>query len=170
MPPRLTLLSTGRRSFSVIRHSQTSVSSSTSRRAIAIRSNACSHLPSARSLRSSSPSLVSLRHNSSKSDEKSIAGQNEGTEAKGPSQDALPAVSEEAAAFEKIAFEKSTGKKCDGSAPGSPELEQGTPVDEVRWSRNQYDFYDISKSHSKHFAAFRCFAVIKTHKNMLLVC
>ena len=47
---------------------------------------------------------------------------------KGPTQDILPHVSEEAAAIDKIMH----GKKCDGSAPGSPELEQGTPIEEVR--------------------------------------
>lgn len=46
---------------------------------------------------------------------------------KGPTQDALPDVSQEAAAIDKIMH----GKKCDGSAPGSPELEQGTPIEEV---------------------------------------
>lgn len=46
---------------------------------------------------------------------------------KGPTQDALPHVSQEAAAIDKIMH----GKKCDGSAPGSPELEQGTPIEEV---------------------------------------
>lgn len=46
---------------------------------------------------------------------------------KGPTQDALPHVSEEAVAIDKIMH----GKKCDGSAPGSPELEQGTPIEEV---------------------------------------
>jgi hypothetical protein len=44
-----------------------------------------------------------------------------------PIQNDIPPVSEEAAAIDKIL----SGKKCDGSAPGSPELEQGTPIDEV---------------------------------------
>jgi hypothetical protein len=46
---------------------------------------------------------------------------------KGPTQDPLPHVSEEAAAIDKIL----SGKKCDGGGPGTPELQQGTPVDEV---------------------------------------
>lgn len=46
---------------------------------------------------------------------------------KGPTQDQLPHVSQEAAAIDKIMH----GKKCDGNAPGSPEIEQGTPVEEV---------------------------------------
>lgn len=46
---------------------------------------------------------------------------------KGPTEDQLPHVSEEAAAMEKIMGEK----KCDGT-PASPELEQGTPISEVR--------------------------------------
>lgn len=44
----------------------------------------------------------------------------------GPDQDQLPHVSEEAAKIGRI-----MERKCDGNAPGSPELEQGTPVDEV---------------------------------------
>lgn len=51
----------------------------------------------------------------------------EEAEPKGPTQDTLPDVSHEAAAMDKIL----SGKKCDGAAPGSPELEQGTPIDEV---------------------------------------
>ncbi|EED16754.1 plasma membrane phosphate transporter Pho87, putative [Talaromyces stipitatus ATCC 10500] len=46
---------------------------------------------------------------------------------KGPTQDQLPHVSQEAAAIDKIL----SGKKCDGNAPGSPELEQGTPIEEM---------------------------------------
>lgn len=45
----------------------------------------------------------------------------------GPTEDQLPHVSEEAAAMEKIMGDK----KCDGT-PASPELEQGTPISEVR--------------------------------------
>ncbi|PWY82912.1 30S ribosomal protein S7 [Aspergillus heteromorphus CBS 117.55] len=44
---------------------------------------------------------------------------------KGPTEDPLPHVSEEAAEVSKI-----MDKKCDG-APSSPELEQGTPVSEI---------------------------------------
>lgn len=46
---------------------------------------------------------------------------------KGPTQDILPHVSEEAVAIDRIMH----GKKCDGNAPGSPEIEQGTPIEEV---------------------------------------
>lgn len=49
------------------------------------------------------------------------------TTSKGPTEDQLPHVSEEAAAMDKIMGEK----KCDGT-PASPELEQGTPISEVR--------------------------------------
>jgi small subunit ribosomal protein S7 len=45
---------------------------------------------------------------------------------KGPNEDHLPHVSKEAAQTDRI-----VGEKCDGNTPGSPELEQGTPVDEV---------------------------------------
>lgn len=66
----------------------------------------------------------SQRLYSSKS-EKNIPEQSE--QPKGPTQDVLPHVSQEAEAIDKIMH----GKKCDGNAPGSPELEQGTPIDEV---------------------------------------
>ena len=46
---------------------------------------------------------------------------------KGPTEDALPHVSEEAAAMDDI---MSKEKRCDG-IPSSPELEQGTPISEV---------------------------------------
>ena len=46
---------------------------------------------------------------------------------KGPTEDALPHVSEEAAATDRI---MSKEKSCDG-VPSSPELEQGSPVSEV---------------------------------------
>lgn len=124
MPSRLALST-----LSVVRQSMPSVAPST-RRTITIRSSALSHLPRVQCLKSS-PCLVSLRHNSSKSDNQPSTKESNTTEAKGPNQDVLPHVSEEAAAFEKLAYEKRTGKKCDGNAPGSPELEQGTPVDEV---------------------------------------
>lgn len=68
---------------------------------------------------------TSRRLYSSKSDGKDLP--KEAEQPKGPTQDELPTVSEEAAAIDKII----TGKKCDGNAPGSPELEQGTPIDEV---------------------------------------
>jgi hypothetical protein len=45
---------------------------------------------------------------------------------KGPNEDQLPHVSKEEAQIGRI-----VGGKCDGNASGSPELEQGTPVDEV---------------------------------------
>jgi hypothetical protein len=98
------------------------------------------------------------------------------TEAKGPNQDVLPHVNEEAAAFEKLAYEKRTGKKCDGNAPGSPELEQGTPVDEVRRFSHTlisvfffFSKFENTNSQLYYFIAFRYFAVTRMHKSMLLV-
>lgn len=44
-----------------------------------------------------------------------------------PTQDQLPHVSEEAAEIDRIMNKE---KSCDGQ-PSSPELEQGTPVEEV---------------------------------------
>lgn len=66
---------------------------------------------------------LGARHNSNSS----RAPEDEENAPKGPTQDPLPHVSEEAAQMEKIM----SGKKCDG-APASPELEQGTPISEVR--------------------------------------
>lgn len=74
-----------------------------------------------------SNSYVQRRANSSTSDGKANELLEEPEQPKGPNQDQLPHVNEEAAAIDKIL----SGKKCDGKAPGSPELEQGTPVDEV---------------------------------------
>lgn len=51
---------------------------------------------------------------------------NNGEQPKGPNQDQLPHVSEEAAAIDRIMAEK----RCDGT-PATPELEQGSPIDEV---------------------------------------
>lgn len=48
-------------------------------------------------------------------------------EQKFPTQDQLPHVSEEAAEMDRIMNKE---KSCDGQ-PASPELEQGTPVEEV---------------------------------------
>lgn len=50
-------------------------------------------------------------------------------EPKGPTQDQLPHVSEEAAEISRI-MNKDKEKQCDGT-PSTPELEQGTPVSEV---------------------------------------
>jgi hypothetical protein len=85
---------------------------------------------------SSSSSRIPRRTYSSKSDKPS----NENS-LNGPNQDRLPHVSEEAAAVDKI-----IGKTCDGGSPSTPELEQGTPIDEVstlelhapRHGRNNY--------------------------------
>lgn len=46
---------------------------------------------------------------------------------KGPTEDPLPSAPEEAAAVDKVL----SGKKCDGTLSGTPEEEQGTPVDEI---------------------------------------
>jgi hypothetical protein len=82
-----------------------------------------------------SNSYTQQRANSSTSDGKPKELPEEPEQPKGPTQDQLPHVSEEAAAIDKIL----SGKKCDGNVPGSPELEQGTPVDEVR----PEDFTDL---------------------------
>ncbi|KAH8700477.1 putative plasma membrane phosphate transporter Pho87 [Talaromyces proteolyticus] len=64
---------------------------------------------------------------SSKSDPQKQTPEQVNDQPKGPTQDSLPDVSHEAAAMDRIL----SGKKCDGNAPGSPELEQGTPIDEI---------------------------------------
>lgn len=66
------------------------------------------------------------RWNSSESDKK-LEDLEQPTRLKGPTEDALPHVSEEAAATDRI---MSKEKRCDG-IPSSPELEQGTPISEV---------------------------------------
>lgn len=66
---------------------------------------------------------IQKRWNSSKLDRKEPGPD----EQKFPTQDQLPHVSEEAAEIDRI---MSKEKSCDGQ-PSSPELEQGTPVEEV---------------------------------------
>ncbi|KAJ5278872.1 hypothetical protein N7478_004244 [Penicillium angulare] len=66
---------------------------------------------------------VQKRWNSSKDDSKNI----QPDEQKFPTQDPLPSVTEEAAEMSRI-MEKE--KSCDGQ-PSSPELEQGTPVEQI---------------------------------------
>ena len=66
---------------------------------------------------------VQQRWNSSKGDSKNI----QPDEQKFPTQDPLPSVTEEAAQTSQI-MEKE--KSCDGT-PSSPELEQGTPVEQI---------------------------------------
>lgn len=66
---------------------------------------------------------IQKRWNSSKDDKKVIPPD----EQKFPTQDPLPHVSEEAAEVDRI---MSKEKSCDGQ-PTAPELEQGSPVEEV---------------------------------------
>lgn len=66
---------------------------------------------------------IQKRWNSSKGDKKAIPPD----EQKFPTQDPLPHVSEEAAEVDRI---MSKEKSCDGQ-PTAPELEQGSPVEEV---------------------------------------
>lgn len=66
---------------------------------------------------------IQKKWNSSKLDHKEPGPD----EQKFPTQDQLPHVSEEAAEIDRI---MSKEKSCDGQ-PSSPELEQGTPVEEV---------------------------------------
>ena len=121
MPPRLNLFTA--RAVPVLRQACPSPAnnSAASRRSFATILNA--NRPCAAStghgLKSglSASVRVQRRCNSSGSDGKDRA--------KGPTEDPLPHVSEEAAEVSKI-----MDKKCDGT-PASPELEQGTPVSEV---------------------------------------
>ncbi|PYH93891.1 plasma membrane phosphate transporter Pho87 [Aspergillus ellipticus CBS 707.79] len=123
MPPRLNLFTA--RAVPVLRPSSTTSanSSAASRRNFATILNA--NRPSAATshgLRSglSASMRIQRRCNSSGSD-----GQDNADRLKGPTEDQLPHVSEEAAEVSKI-----MDKKCNGS-PSSPELEQGTPVSEI---------------------------------------
>ncbi|OOF97206.1 hypothetical protein ASPCADRAFT_206029 [Aspergillus carbonarius ITEM 5010] len=121
MPPRLNLFTA--RAVPVLRQACPSPAnnSAASRRSFATILNA--NRPCAAStghgLKSglSASVRVQRRCNSSGSDGKDRA--------KGPTEDPLPHVSEEAAEVSKI-----MDKKCDGT-PASPELEQGTPVSEI---------------------------------------
>ncbi|PLB41907.1 mitochondrial 37S ribosomal protein uS7m [Aspergillus candidus] len=113
MPPRLNLFTARAAVFRPASSNQ-----SVSRRSItsllnANRSSAAS--PSATGLKSC---LSQTRYSSSDSKGKDDA-------AKVP-EEPLPHVSEEAAEVAHI-----MNKKCDGSAPASPELEQGTPISEI---------------------------------------
>lgn len=74
-------------------------------------------------LRFQQSAFVQQRWNSSKGDSKNI----QPDEQKFPTQDPLPSVTEEAAQTSQI-MEKE--KSCDGT-PSSPELEQGTPVEQI---------------------------------------
>lgn len=120
MAPRLNLFATR----NVLRHITTHQSSTVNRwnttRAAAIES-------SKKQCLSAQPRIRRQAYSSSskKTDQQNVPP--EEAEPKGPTQDTLPDVSHEAAAMDKIL----NGKKCDGAAPGSPELEQGTPIDEV---------------------------------------
>lgn len=121
MRPRLNLF-TARSAVSALRQPSASFSGYASNGAASSRLFS-QNGPSPRLAGLTSSGRAQRRMNSSNSDAKDPAPE----EPKGPTQDPLPAVSEEAAAIDKI----TSGKKCDGAAPGSPELEQGTPVEEV---------------------------------------
>ena len=119
MPPRLNLF-TGR-AVPVLR--QSANSSAASRRSFAtiLNTNRPCAASTGHGLKSGLSASVrgQRRCNSSGSD-----GQDR---PKGPTEDPLPHVSEEAAEVSKI-----MDKKCDGT-PASPELEQGSPISEVRF-------------------------------------
>lgn len=109
MPPRLNLF-TAHKAVSTLR--QTAAPS------LAPRSIA---LPLRIRAEQSTPAQT--RWNSSKPGSKDLGPD----EQKFPTQDQLPHVSEEAAELDRIMNKE---KSCDGQ-PSSPELEQGTPVEEV---------------------------------------
>ncbi|RAL09820.1 mitochondrial 37S ribosomal protein uS7m [Aspergillus homomorphus CBS 101889] len=121
MPPRLNILTA--RAVPVLRQPSTSAvnGSAAARRSIATIVNA--NRPSTTNGLKFVPSVsvrMSQRWNSSGSD-----GKDKPEGYKGPTEDPLPHVSEEAAEVSKI-----MDKRCDGVA-SSPELEQGTPVSEI---------------------------------------
>ena len=119
MPPRLNLF-TVRTPVPVLRQSSTPSVNHPSRRSIVTALNV--NKPNA-----VKSGLAQRRWNSSGSDNKDDADR-----LKGPTEDPLPHVSQEAAEVTKI-----MDKKCDGTA-ASPELEQGTPISEVGDSNPPY--------------------------------
>ena len=123
MPPRLKLF-TARKAIPVLRSTTpSSVTIGGPQRSLSIFAH---HHQS-----STAPVGLQRRWNSSGSgsDEKHtvLGGASQTGRMKGPTEDALPHASEEAAATDRI---MSKEKSCDG-VPSSPELEQGTPVSEV---------------------------------------
>lgn len=113
MPPRLNLF-TARKAIPVLRSSSTP--------SVNAWQSIIANLPH----RSSNAVGLQKRWNSSGSDKKQETPE-EADRLKGPTEDALPHVSEEAAATDRI---MSKEKRCDG-IPTTPELEQGTPISEV---------------------------------------
>ncbi|KAE8353158.1 ribosomal protein S7 domain-containing protein [Aspergillus coremiiformis] len=114
MPPRLNLFN-ARAAVPVLRHPSSNISRPSIVTSIGI------NRPTSHGLHPGLPSSTRMdkRWNSS-------ASGGDGSERpKGPTEDPLPHVSEEAAEIAKI-----MNKKCDGTA-ASPELEQGTPVSEI---------------------------------------
>lgn len=124
MPPRLKLLS-ARKALPVCRPTPpSSVTLGGPQRSLSILSHYNHH-------QSRTPVGVQRRWNSSESGSDAkhtgLGEPGQPSRMKGPTEDALPHVSEEAAATDRI---MSKEKSCDG-VPSSPELEQGTPVSEV---------------------------------------
>lgn len=122
MPPRLNLF-TARNAVSILRQQPYSSSSSfaASSQKYGASSVRCQHaISSGLGMRASlSSAHLQRRMNSSISGGKGKAElPKESAQPKGPNQDQSPHLREHT-------------KKCDGSAPGSVELEHGTPVDEV---------------------------------------
>ena len=113
MPPRLNLFTASAAVFRPASSNQ-----SVSRRSITSLLNANRSSAVSSSANGLKPCLPQTRYSSSNSKGKDDA-------AKVP-EEPLPHVSEEAAEVANI-----MNKKCDGSAPASPELEQGTPISEV---------------------------------------
>lgn len=117
MPPRLNLF-TVRTPVPVFRPCSTPTVNHPSRRSIVTALNV--NKPNALKTGLASAGNAQKRWNSSGSDNKDDADR-----LKGPTEDPLPHVSQEAAETANI-----MDKKCDGTV-ASPELEQGTPISEV---------------------------------------
>ncbi|KAJ5656867.1 hypothetical protein N7507_008817 [Penicillium longicatenatum] len=109
MPPRLNLFAAHRAATALRQSTVSSIAPRTA--ALSLRFRAEQSAP------------VQKRWNSSKDGSKNI----QPDEQKFPTQDPLPSVTEEAAETSRI-MEKE--KSCDGT-PSSPELEQGTPVEQI---------------------------------------
>ncbi|KAJ9272430.1 hypothetical protein DTO212C5_1615 [Paecilomyces variotii] len=123
MPPRLNLF-TARSAVSALRQPSALFSAYVNANNSAASSRLFSRNGSAPQFAGlASSGRAQRRMNSSNSGAKDQAQE----QPKGPTQDPLPHVNEEAAAIDKIL----SGKKCDGSAPGSPEMEHGSPVEEI---------------------------------------
>jgi hypothetical protein len=113
MPPRLNLF-TANKTVSALRQSTTPALSSPRSIASPARFRAVQSVP------------LQKRWNSSRDGSKKVEPQPD--EQTFPTSDQLPHVSEEAAEISRIMDKE---KRCDG-VPSTPELDQGTPVEEVR--------------------------------------